>query len=68
MSDLSSTSPSHPPRLSMDAYADFVEASLRECDPVMATRQKELEERIRTPFRMPVAGSAATLDKASAPV
>jgi len=41
-----------PPRLSMDQYADFVEDSLRNCDPVRAARQKEMEERIRTPFRM----------------
>lgn len=36
----------------MDEYADFVEASLRETNPTRAARQKELEERIRTPFRM----------------
>jgi hypothetical protein len=36
----------------MDEYADFVEASLREANPARAARQKELEERIRTPFRM----------------
>ena len=41
-----------PPRLSMDEYADFVEASLRESNPAHAARQKELEERIRTPFRI----------------
>ena len=41
-----------PPRLSMDQYADFVEASLRESDPARSARQKELEERIRVPFRM----------------
>lgn len=41
-----------PPRLSMDEYADFVEASLRDCDRAFAIRQKEMEERIRTPFRM----------------
>ena len=41
-----------PPRLSMDEYADFVEASLRESNPAHVARQKELEERIRTPFRM----------------
>ena len=41
-----------PPRLSMDEYADFVEASLRESDPARSARQKELEERIRAPFRM----------------
>ena len=34
----------------MDEYADFVEASLRETNPAHAARQKELEERIRTPF------------------
>ena len=39
-----------PPRLSMDEYADFVEASLREANPAHAARQKELEERIRRPF------------------
>jgi len=36
----------------MDEYADFVEASLRESNPAQVARQKELEERIRTPFRM----------------
>jgi len=41
-----------PPRLSMDEYADFVEASLRESNPARVARQKELEERIRTPFRI----------------
>jgi len=41
-----------PPRLSMDEYADFVEASLRESDPGRAARQKKLEERIKTPFNM----------------
>lgn len=46
------TLPPLPPRLSMDEYADFVEASLREADPARVARQKEMEERIRTPFRM----------------
>ena len=41
-----------PPRLSMDEYADFLEASLRDCDPARAAWQKGLEERIQTPFRM----------------
>ena len=41
-----------PPRLSMDEYADFVEASLCDCDRAHAMRQKELEERILVPFRM----------------
>jgi hypothetical protein len=41
-----------PPRLSMSEYVDFVEASLRDCDPARVARQKDLEERIRTPFRI----------------
>jgi len=41
-----------PPRLSMDEYADFVEASLRESNPARAARQKEFEERIGKPFRI----------------
>lgn len=36
----------------MDAYADYVVATLRESDPLRVARQKELEERILTPFRM----------------
>ena len=43
---------SYPPRLSMDDYANFVEASLADCDPVLAARQKNIEERIRASFRM----------------
>lgn len=41
-----------PPRLSMDEYADFVEASLRESNPTRTARQKEFEERIGAPFRI----------------
>ncbi len=41
-----------PPRLSMDEYVDFIERSLRQCDPAQARRQKELEERIKLPFSM----------------
>jgi hypothetical protein len=41
-----------PPRLSMDEYADFVEASLRESNMARVARQKELEERVRMPFRI----------------
>jgi len=40
------------PRLSMDEYASFVEVSLRDFEPRRAARQKELEERIRVPFRI----------------
>jgi len=42
-----------PPRLTMDEYADFVEAALQTSDRIRAVRQKELEERVRMPFRMP---------------
>lgn len=41
-----------PPHLSMDEYLEFVEAAIRECDPVLAARQKSLEERITKPFRI----------------
>jgi hypothetical protein len=41
-----------PPHLSMDEYADFVEASLRECDPDKVKRQKEIEKKIKMPFRI----------------
>lgn len=41
-----------PPRLSMDEYADFVAVSLSESNPARVASQKELEERIRAPFRM----------------
>jgi hypothetical protein len=41
-----------PPRLSMDEYADFVEASIRESNPALAAKQKHIEKQIREPFRM----------------
>lgn len=41
-----------PPHLSMDEYAEFVEASLRNRDPALVARQKELEERILVPFSL----------------
>lgn len=41
-----------PPSLSMDEYFEFVEDTLRNCDPVLAARQKSLEEHIARPFRM----------------
>ena len=41
-----------PPHLSMDEYCEFVEAAIRECDPALAARQKDLEGRIKKPFRM----------------
>ena len=39
-----------PPRLSMDAYVDFVEESFRSRDSKQARRQKELEEHITKRF------------------
>ena len=41
-----------PPRLSMDEYLDFVEATIKDCDPRLAARQKNLEKQITKPFRM----------------
>jgi hypothetical protein len=41
-----------PPRLSMDAYLDFVEESFRTRDIKRAHQQKELEERITEPFNL----------------
>ncbi len=46
-----------PPRLSMDEYADFVEASIRESNPVFVARQKSIEKRVGEPFRFPAAPS-----------
>lgn len=42
-----------PPRLSMDEYVDFIEASIRDTEPAAAARQKELEEQITERFRLP---------------
>ncbi len=41
-----------PPRLSMDAYLDFVEESFRRRNIQRAHQQKELEERITEPFNL----------------
>ena len=53
MTQASSIATKLPPRLSMDEYADFVEASLLRCDLSKAARQKEIEEQIQVPFRIP---------------
>jgi hypothetical protein len=37
----------------MDEYVSFVAASLRDRDPADIARQKELEERILSRFRIP---------------
>ena len=48
-----------PPRLSMDEYVELVESTLRERDPRLAGRQKELEERVRSRFSLAEAGDKA---------
>ncbi|MCK5850437.1 MAG: hypothetical protein KAH23_05935 [Kiritimatiellae bacterium] len=52
MKQTSSIATKLPPRLSMDEYANFVEASLLKCDRAKAARQKEIEEQIQVPFRI----------------
>jgi hypothetical protein len=47
-----------PPRLTMDAYAEFVEASLAGADPVNVTRLKRIQKRITVPFSMTAEGPA----------
>jgi len=37
----------------MDEYCDFVSESLRHADPELIARQKQIEERITEPFRIP---------------
>jgi hypothetical protein len=41
-----------PPRLSMDEYVVFLEASIQNSNPVHVARQKALEKRIRKPFSL----------------
>jgi hypothetical protein len=53
MNDATNLSTLLPPRLAMDDYADFICASILEVDPASAARQKEIEKRILTPFRIP---------------
>jgi len=53
-----------PPRLTMDAYADFVLESIRHTPPNQVARQKQIEKRITLPFRIPedpVPGTIAPL-------
>ncbi len=42
-----------PPRLSMTAYARWVSENWKNGDASRQMRQKEIEERIEKPFRMP---------------
>jgi len=41
-----------PPRLSMDAYADHFEKSLKTIDPAKRIQQKNFEERIERAFNL----------------
>jgi len=41
-----------PPRLTMDEYADFVWETVRRGSPDRMARQKEIEERVASPFRI----------------
>jgi hypothetical protein len=41
-----------PPRLSMDAYIDYLETAFPMQDPEQVRRQKEIEEQIDKPFSM----------------
>jgi hypothetical protein len=45
----------------MDEYVDFVETSLAAVNPIHAARQKALEERIKTAFR--ISGEPAPLSR-----
>ncbi len=41
-----------PPRLTMDEYVTWIEATLQQADPVKAARQKTIQEQIKAPFRI----------------
>lgn len=41
-----------PPRLTMDQYADFIAANLRDQDLESVAKLKDIEERIAKPFRI----------------
>lgn len=42
-----------PPRLTMDEYVDFISETLASHNRELAMLQKNLEERITTPFSIP---------------
>jgi hypothetical protein len=42
--------PLFPPHLEMEAFVNFVDASIAAADPAKAARQKNIEERITVPF------------------
>jgi hypothetical protein len=41
-----------PPRLTMDEYVAWIEATLQQADPVKVAQQKALQEQIKVPFRI----------------
>ncbi len=42
----------YPPRLTMEQYAEWVASNVKNQDPERIRRQKEIEEKVTTPFRM----------------
>ena len=42
-----------PPHLTMDEYVEWLCGNWRDMDPARIARQKEIEERVLTPFRIP---------------
>ncbi|MFZ4395943.1 MAG: hypothetical protein ACOYOU_10000 [Kiritimatiellia bacterium] len=53
-----------PPHLTMDEYVDFVSESLRHVSTANLAQQKQIEERIVRPFRIPVERLTASLQTA----
>jgi len=51
----------------MDEYVDWIEDNLRHCDYARALRQKQIEERIVRPFRIPSDPDAKPVGEDSGP-
>ena len=41
-----------PPRLTMDEYVTWIEATLQQADPVKVARLKVIQKQIKVPFRI----------------
>jgi hypothetical protein len=41
-----------PPRLTMDEYVTWIEATLQQADPVKVAQQKAIQKQIKVPFRI----------------
>jgi len=41
-----------PPRLTMDEYVTWIEATLQQADPVKVARLKAIQKQIKVPFRI----------------